>query len=141
MSLLWLAGCDFMRDFEGRWYEGHPSIENITEEEVVLLTLPDLSETGEWVFPKHMRYMMFRRPNKADMNRLIMASFVVIPSVMDTIDLQVGKSYKIRARFRSTSQMAVRSLCELSPDYFICNKGYDSIMLGFYDLFSIEPIP
>lgn len=145
MSLLWLAGCDFMRDFEGRWYEGHADKKYIFEEEVVLLTLPDAAITKNSEFPKHTQSMMFERPGKTDRNRLIIASFHDIPYELikgvQEGSFQVGKSYKIDASYIDESNMYLTGLCNLSPNYLPCNKGYERITIGFYGLESIEPIP
>ncbi|HRK75033.1 MAG TPA: hypothetical protein PLL64_12210 [Rhodothermales bacterium] len=140
--LLGLSGCDILNLDGYKLYKEDILWENLVEEQVVLIQLPEQSSSEEWPLPMHIRYMLFDRPQKNDRDRLVYANFAEIPALLNTTNLEVGRKYKITARIvGETAGLALRPLCELTPSYFPCGKGYNSIRIAKYQLVSIEPLP
>ena len=119
-------------------YEGKVWESNLIEETVVLRdTLDTPSKTSSYLFE---RVGFAEGVQKDDVNRILLASFFLIPAEYDPKKMIPSKKYRVSAKFIRTTHSSQYIFCKVE-NYRPCLEKYDLAPVGFFHITSIEPLP
>jgi len=139
--LLGLSGCDGFWEniyFADKLYEGKVWENDLVQETLVLRdTLDTPSATSGYLFE---RASFAEGAQKDDVNRILYASFFLIPAEYDPKKMILGKKYRVSAKFSITGQTTRSAFCKVE-NYRPCVEKYDFTPIGFFRITSIEPLP
>lgn len=139
--LLALSGCDGFWEnlyFVDKLYEGKVWENDLVQEALVLRdTLDTPSPTLGYLFE---RAAFAEGAQKDDVNRILLASFLLIPAEYDPKKMILGKKYRVSAKFSTTGQVSGHLFCKVE-NYRPCVEKYDLATVGFFRITSIEPLP
>jgi len=139
--LLGLSGCDGFWEniyFADKLYEGKVWENDLVQETLVLRdTLDTPSATSGYLFE---RASFAEGAQKDDVNRILYASFFLIPAEYDPKKMIPSKKYRVSAKFIRTTHSSQYIFCKVE-NYRPCLEKYDLAPVGFFHITSIEPLP